>query len=229
MTCPICSTSVPKTFIQSHTEDCLARSQKPSQPISNQQEPRKTQKIASTQSPTGLPAHTSTQRLHTPALGQPQKSPAKAAAAAASNAAPFLSPRQRLPPDEFKALVSASWDRALRHLPEALEEVPAQQQQQKLQQQQPLNKPTLHDLSTAQHAGGAGGAGAAAAGAEGAVDAFAVLKSAQVSAVIPALFMSWCSLSSNPSEAASLAMPLAVWPVGAAFVLHAIGSSSTSV
>lgn len=185
-TCPVCGTSVPKAFLHNHTDDCLVKSQQPAQPSQQQ---RKVPRTETTPSPTGAVAAAAAGAATSPvkAVQSPQqlfRSPLKAAtnAAAGSGASqrPFLTPKQRLPPNEFRAMVSAGWDKALRHIPEALEEPPSlddtsaqQSPQAQAQHTTPMQSPRR--AQPAEHR-----APAAALGTQGAVDAFAVLRSAQV-------------------------------------------------
>lgn len=220
--CPICGSSVPKTFIQSHTEGCLVKSQRPSK--ASKHSPHDSPAAAAAAAATTSPAADTATAAHAHGGGggggstaaaatqppPPQRSPQQPAAAkpgAARDAPqprPFLSPRQRLPPDEFRAMVSASWDRALKHMPGALEGAPVLQQQQ--QQLLPPPQHAQPAVLQAPHAGGrssapagqppapapgqapaplpaAGGAGAGGAAVAATVDAFAVLRSAQAAQV----------------------------------------------
>jgi hypothetical protein len=107
VTCPVCDTSVPKAFIESHTESCLQRSERPppgaSQPVVKQR-----------------PAA----QDGTAASGGRAAAAAAGAAAAAAGGPLCSTPARRLPPDEFRAMVSAGWDRALQSVPGALAATP---------------------------------------------------------------------------------------------------------
>lgn len=174
--CPVCQTSIPKSFIETHTEDCLLRANSSSQ--KHQQ-----QRTDQCPNPSGHAAATSAGAAASPSsnkqqllLGSPTKPASGAAAARSPSKSPratqlYRSPRQRLPPDEFKAVVSAGWDRALKYVPGACEggggppplpaqlQILAQQQQsvtQQMQQQPQQQQPSAMSAG-AQAAGSCAG------------------------------------------------------------------------